>query len=346
MTTSVFKNKTLKFDYPVLQKMFNINSILSLQNEKTLPLLITSNQEVSLSHLISENKKELEAKLRQHGSIVFKDFGVKSILQFEQIAEMLCDKLYIKYGDLPPSNGSKKIYGVTPYPANMTIHFHNEASHTSEFPLKQLFYCVNTASQGGGLRVVDGRAVLEKLPKSIVNEFIKKKLRYRRNFIPYLDVKWQDFFKTTDKSILESICRNDSIDFNWKGDVFCTSRLAPAVIKHPVTKQLVWFNQIQLHHPYMLEKDDYDAFKLRYEETDFPRYVSFGDSTPIPQETLSIISNTLEQESITIQAQVGDIIYNDNLLVAHSRLPYKGTREVRVALGDPINVSDYVLCPK
>jgi len=321
--------------------MDNLNSISLLPSEKTLPLTVKNNQKITLEHVIKENKEEVDSKLREYGAIVFKDFGVNAISQFETVSELLCDNLYTQYGDLPPTSGSKKVYAATPYPPEKTIYFHNEASHTPTFPSKQLFLCVKAARQGGGLCIVDGREVLRKLPKEIVEEFAEKKLMYYRNFIPYVDVKWQDFFGTTDKNELESICKKDSLEFEWKkGDIFSTRRKAPAIIKHPITNELTWFNQIQLHHPGMMDDEIYKVFRRSYEEINFPRYVCFGDGSAIPQETLSTISNVLKQESATIQAKDGDIIYLDNLLVAHCRMPYQGDREVRVALGDPMSETD------
>lgn len=321
--------------------MNNLNSISLLPSGKTLPLTVKSHQNITLEQVVKENREEIDSKLRKYGAIVFKGFGVNAMSQFEQISELLCDILYTQYGDLPPTSDSKKVYGATPYPQEKTIHFHNEASHTPTFPSKQLFLCVKPAPEGGGLCIVDGREVLRKLPKELVEEFAEKGLMYTRNFIPYFDVKWQDFFGTTDKNELESICRKDSLEFEWKkDDVFSTCRKAPAIIKHPITNELTWFNQIQLHHPGMMDDEVYKVFRKSYEEINFPRYVCFGDGSAIPPETLSIISNVLKQESATVQAKEGDIIYLDNLLVAHCRLPYRGDREVRVALGDPMSDAD------
>ena len=321
--------------------MVDLNSISLLTPNQTLPLTVKGNPEINIEQIIKENKEEIGSKLRKYGAIIFKGFGVNATSQFEKVADLLCDNLYTNYGDLPSISGSKKVYGATPYPPGKTIYFHNEGSHTPTFPSKQLFLCVKPAPEGGGLCIVDGRVVLRKLPKELVQEFTQKKLMYYRNFIPFFDVKWQDFFGTADKNELESICKNESLEFKWKkGDVFSTCRKAPAIIKHPLTNEPTWFNQIQLHHPGMMDDEVYKVFRTSYEEIDFPRYVCFGDGSVIPQETLSIISDVLKQQSTTVQAKEGDITYLDNLLVAHCRLPYRGDREVRVALGDPINDTD------
>ncbi len=316
------------------------SSLCSTPTDNTLPLVVNGAQEIDFEKFASDHKDEIELNIKAFGSIVFKNFNIGSVSKFEKCAEQLCASLYTNYGDLPPTPKSEKIYGATPYPPDMTIHFHNEASHTPTIPAKQFFYCVQAAAEGGGLRVVDGRAVLKKLPQDIVQKFSDKKLKYYRNYIPYLDVSWQNFFKVTEKHALESICKKNGIDFKWDGDIFSTCTIAPAIITHPVLKELVWFNQIQLHHPRMLDEENYEALRYSYQETEFPRYVCFGDDSPISEEILSVISEVLEQESVTIQAKNGDIIYNDNLLVAHSRLPYSGAREVRVALGESIASAD------
>jgi hypothetical protein len=323
--------------------MDNLNSIMVAPSDKTLPLILENNGELAVEKIIEGNKERLDSQLRKYGAIVFKGFGVDETSQFIKVAEKLCENLYTQYGDLPSISESKKVYGATPYPPEKIIYFHNEASHTPTFPSKQLFLCVKAAPEGGGLSIVDGRQVLRHLPQEIVDEFSEKGLSYTRNFIPYVDVKWQDFFNTEDKGELEAICKNDGLEFEWKkGGVFSTRRKAPAIIKHPVTKELTWFNQIQLHHPAMVDDAIYKMFRSSYEEESFPRYVCFGDGTPISRDTLSVISNVLKEQSATVMAKDGDIIYLDNLLVAHCRQPYQGERKVRVALGDPTVESELV----
>lgn len=321
--------------------MVDLNSLSILPSDKNLPLTVENNQQATVEEIIKEHKEEIDSKLRDYGAVVFKGFGINAISQFEKTAELLCDKLYTQYGDLPSIPDSKKVYGATPYPPEKIIHFHNEASHTPVFPSKQLFLCVKAAPEGGGLSIVDGRQVLRKLPKELVEEFAEKKLMYVRNFIPYVDVNWKDFFGVDNKAELEAICEKNSLDFEWKkNDIFSTCRRAPAIIKHPLTNELTWFNQIQLHHPGMMDEKIYKVLRRSYEEVDLPRYVCFGDGSPIPQETLDVISDVLKQESATVLAKEGDIIYVDNLLVAHCRLAYRGERKVRVALGDPMFETD------
>ncbi len=41
------------------------------------------------------------------------------------------------------------IYRSTPYPPDRSILFHNEASHTPHWPMRQFFYCVQRSPHGG-----------------------------------------------------------------------------------------------------------------------------------------------------------------------------------------------------
>ena len=151
----------------------------------------------------------------------------------------------------------------------------------------------------------------------------------------------QDFYKIDERAQLEAFLRSRDIEFEWKGEVLQTRIRAPAVARHPKTRELVWFNQIQLHHPRMLEAKVYSGLKgLFGKESEFPRYVCFGDGTPIGSDVVDEISQALTKHAVNIAAKNGDVIFNDNMLVSHSRLPYRGQRKVCVALADPIDSRD------
>jgi hypothetical protein len=290
---------------------------------------------------VRERRAEIDAKLLRHGSLVLKNFHIDSIADFESLARGLSDQLYVGYGDLPVREDNQQLYQATPYAAQHTIYFHNEASHTPRWPLKQFFLCALAAEWGGELAVSDCRAILDTLGPELVNRFIDKRLMYVRNFVPYVDVRWQDFYKISDRAQLEAFLKSRDIEFEWKGEVLQTRIRAPALARHPKTRELVWFNQIQLHHPRMLESKVYSGLQGMFgKESEFPRYVCFGDGTPIGSDIVDEISQSLTKHAVNIAAKNGDVIFNDNMLVSHSRLPYRGPRKVCVALADPIDSRD------
>lgn len=313
-----------------------------LYPEKQFPVVFEAETDnFDFQQWVATNREYIREKVLKHGSVLFKNFGIDSMAKFEALASTISPDLYSGYGDLPQRSNSKKLYNATPYTASLTIHYHNEAAHTTKWPLKQFFYCIKPAEEGGELSVSDGRLVLQHLPEDIIEQFATKRLKYVRNFIPYMDVRWQDFYKTESKAEVEAFCRENDVEFHWDGDVLQTVQYAPAVVYHPDTKERIWFNQVQLHHPCMLAERVYNGLHAMLgTEEKFPRYVCFGDGTPISRETMDLVGKALEAASINILGKSGDVIFNDNMLVAHCRLPYKGDREVCVALGETMREAD------
>src|SRR4029078_2188061 len=88
-----------------------------------------------------------------HGVLLFRGFGVRSAAAFERFCTSGVEDLYGEYGDLPRQGEACKIYSSPPYPADKTILFHNESSHTPSWPAKQFFCCIQKSLTGGGTHV-------------------------------------------------------------------------------------------------------------------------------------------------------------------------------------------------
>src|SRR5262249_55630173 len=134
---------------------------------------------------------------------LFRGFLVDSVQEFEEFASTVCDELFADYGDLPREQLGGKVYGSTPYPSDETILFHNESSHMHQWPMLIWFYCVKAAEQGGESPILDCRRVYQLMDPKLRERFEQKGLLYLRNFTAGLDVRWQDFFGTSEKSHVE-----------------------------------------------------------------------------------------------------------------------------------------------
>ena len=150
------------------------------------------------------------------------------------VAASLCRDLFVEYGDLPQETGGGKVYSSTPYPPDKTILFHNESSHMHQWPVKQFFYCATAAAERGETPIVDCREVYKRLPAEIL-ERLSAGVVYVRHFVGELDVSWQEFFKTEDRSVVESFCLKAGLDFEWTDKGLRTRQYAPAVARHPKT---------------------------------------------------------------------------------------------------------------
>lgn len=301
------------------------------------PLVIRPNtDDVDLEKWISGQRQFVEASLRRHGAILFRGFNVKSVSGFEKCARALSLDLFTGYGDLPPDQGgSDATYESTPYPATQTILFHNEASHMHRWPMKQFFYCVEPAREGGETPTADCREVYRQLDSKIVERFSRKQLMYVRNFTDGLDVSWQEFFKATDKTAVEDYCRKSGIDFEWRGESgLRTRQLRPGVARHPQTGEQVFFNQVQLHHVSCVPPAVREPMLALFGEDGLPRNVYYGDGSAIEDSIMDEIRDVYWRVSVAFVWAAGDILMLDNMLTAHARNPYVGPRRIVVAMAE------------
>jgi len=307
----------------------------SLDGGLTLPLLIEPDGlDIDLADWAGTQREFVNQKLLEHGALLFRGFEVASVDRFEKFAAAVADELFGEYGDLPREEQGGKVYGSTPYPSDERILFHNESSHMHQWPMLIWFYCVIPALQGGESPIIDCRRIYQELEPQLREQFENKGLLYVRNFTAGLDVSWQDFFHTNDRSAVETCCRKAGMDFEWKGNDLRTSQRAPAVVKHPQTGEKVFFNQLQLHHISCLAPGVRESLLAIMREEDLPRNVYYGDGSPISDSVMETIGALYERLSVAFPWRRHDVVMLNNMLVAHSRNPYVGERKIVVALGN------------
>ncbi|KYF97349.1 hypothetical protein BE20_38870 [Sorangium cellulosum] len=301
-----------------------------------LPLVVQpAVDDVNLAAWASQERALVEAQLDRHGAVLFRGFGLRSVPEFEQVAQAVCGELFGEYGDLPREKTGRQVYASTPYPADKAILFHNESSHIPRWPLKQWFFCVQAAPSGGATPIVDCRRVLEALSPELRERFRRLGLLYVRNFTPGFDVSWQDFFHTTDPAVVEERCRSGGMGCAWlPGGRLRISQRGPAVLAHPRTGEQVFFNQVELHHPAYLEAPVRDSLLSMLGEEWLPRNVYYGDGSPIDVETTRAVGEAYERCAVRFPWREGDVLLLDNMLVAHGRDPFSGPRKIVVAMGE------------
>jgi amino acid adenylation domain-containing protein len=309
-----------------------------LTEAHSLPWLYTpAVDDVDLAGWVREHRPLLRRELLQHGALLFRGFSLKTVRDFESVAQALCGELFGEYGDLPREKSGRHVYGSTPYPSDKAILFHNESSHMHRWPQKQFFFCLQAAAEGGQTPIVDGRLMLQGLRPTLRERLRAKQLMYVRNFVPGVDVSWQDFFRTTDKGVVEALCSENGMACQWLDrDGLRTRQVCPAVIEHPDTGEAVFFNQIQLHHVSCLEPAVRESLLSMLGAESLPRNVYYGDGTPIDDEVVEEIGELYERTAARFPWQEGDLVMLDNMLVAHARDPFVGPRKIVVAMGEMV----------
>ena len=317
-------------------------SVRPLSEAPGSPLLLEpSGGSASLPDWIEDNRDLLDACLHRHGALLFRGFHEPTVENFENVARAVCPTLFPEYGDLPREGASDLIYKSTPYPGDRSILFHNESSHLASWPMRQFFSCIVAATTGGRTPIVDCRRVYRMMRPELADEFASRGVRYVRNFIESFDVSWARFYGTDDPAEVERKCTEDGTEFAWKPDgTLRTWRVADAVRRHPRTGEMVFFNQVCLHHISCLDEQMRGALLEMFGEDGMPRNVYWGDGEPIPDEVIAEVRALLDREAVEFRWQEGDVLVLDNMLTAHSRGPFEGPRKIVVALGDMMTATD------
>jgi alpha-ketoglutarate-dependent taurine dioxygenase len=314
-----------------------------LNTDSSLPLVIyPALTGVNLAEWIKLNRDFVEAKLLNHGAILFRHFDLVTMSDFEKVLHAMTDDL-MEYRERssPRSEVGNSIYTSTDYPSTQAIFPHNEHSYSRRFPLHLFFFCVTPAESGGETPLADCRKVLRRLSPSTKERFIEKRWLYVRNFNDGFGLSWQTVFQTEDKAKVEEYCRDFGIHVEWKeGNRLRTRQVRTAVATHPKTEELVWFNHIAFFHISTLEASTRDALLAGFKEEDLPDNTYYGDGSEIEPHILDEIRDAYRRELVFFTWEQGDLLMIDNMLTAHSRAPYTGTRKILVAMSTPYSRTD------
>ena len=319
---------------PIRESQMGPDSLLPLMMEPAA-------DQVDLADWARNNRDYIANKLHLHGGILFRGFNLKTPQDFERVAGAIYKEIYSEYGDLPREGVGGKIYTSTPYPEDKCILFHNESSHMNRWPTCISFFCVIAAQEGGCSPIVDCRKVYQQLDLVVRDKFERLGLMYVRNFSDGLDVSWQHFFQTDDRSVVEETCSNQGFVPEWVGkDNLRVKQRCRAVLRHPVTGELSFFNQVQLHHVHCLDPAVRESVLSIFRREDLPRHVYYGDGSAIEDSVMDHVGETYEKNAVRFKWREGDIVSLDNMLTAHARDSFAGPRKIVVALGDLIDGSE------
>ena len=309
-----------------------------LAGDGPLPLRIEATTDgVDLAAWAADRVAELNGRLREHGGLLFRGFGVRTPAELERLIRALCGELLeYTYKSTPRTQVQGEIYTSTEYPADQSIPPHNEMSYSRSWPQKIFFCCATAAPSGGETPVADSRGVLRRIPAEVREKFARLGVCYVRNYGEGIDLPWQDVFRTTDRAEVEAFAHRAGLELEWRGDGGLRSRqLCQATAAHPVTGEEVWFNQAHLFHSSSLPPALRESLLAAVSEEDLPRNALYGDGSPIEPAALAAIRAAYEQELVSFPWAEGDVLMLDNMLVAHGRRPYAGPRKILVGMAEP-----------
>src|SRR5215204_3001941 len=83
-----------------------------------------------------------------------------------------------------------------------------------------------------------------------------------------------------------------------------------------------------------LKEEVRESLLKLFGEEGLPRNVYYGDGGQIEDEVMGEVLRVYEEEAVSFQWEVGDVLLLDNMLAAHGRRAYAGDRRVVVAMGE------------
>jgi alpha-ketoglutarate-dependent taurine dioxygenase len=312
--------------------------LLPQSQDGTFPLLIRpASAATDLGSWMRDNKQEFEKDLVKHGGILFRGFHIETPADFHALMQCFdTAPLPYMFRSSPREEldkSLKNIYLSTTYPRNRIIRMHNESSYSRVWGKKIVFCCIKCAEQGGETPIADSRRVLRDINPELVNKFRSKGVKYRRNLLTEIGMPWQEVFQTTDINEVKAICERNRIDYRWISEEnLIIEWVKPAIYRHPVSKEEVWFN-----HSYFFNKfSQYEDLGLDPAERIPNEYLVsdtfFGDGTGIDYQEYLEIKNAFQKNMVTFPYKNGDVLFLDNMLASHGRTTYKGDRIIATAI--------------
>ncbi len=302
-----------------------------------LPLVIEpAGGDLDLVSWTESHRDRISRLLLGHGALLFRGFHLDGAAELERCVRALSgDALDYTFRSTPRREVGGKIYTSTEYPQDQAIPMHNEMSYTRTWPRKIWFYARAVAEAGGETPLADSRQVFAAIPPAVRERFMRFGVMYVRNYGGGIDLPWQEVFQTDDRSAAAAYCREHGIELEWRGaDELRTRQVCQATAIHPETGEDLWFNQAHLFHVSGLDPELARMLLGERGEGGLPRNAYYGDGAPIDDEALRAVRAAYERRQVTFPWRQGDVLLLDNMLVAHGRRPYSGSRSVVVGMAE------------
>lgn len=306
-----------------------------------LPLVIEAGAATSdLAVWADEQRTELRSLLSIHGAILFTGFRVDTPTAFGEAFSVMAGKP-LDYVEQSSARRELQdgIYTSTEYPQQREIFLHSEQSYNLTFPGLIAFCCLETATAGGQTPLADARRVLRRIAPHIKDRFLGDGYLYVRNFGGPLRMPWRQAFRVEHASQLAQYCAANDISIEWPdkpGEQLVRTRQRRSVIaRHPISGELVWFNHLTFFHRSTLDADLRELLLQVCGADALPHGTYHADGSEIDDDLVAELRAAYVHEERVFEWRAGDVLLLDNLLVAHGRKSFEGSRRVIVAMAQP-----------
>jgi alpha-ketoglutarate-dependent taurine dioxygenase len=291
----------------------------------------------------AEHRQAVRAAVAEHGSLLVRGLGLRDETEVAAVfGQLATDLMTEKEAFAPREARAGGLYSSTTWPANQPMCMHHELSYALESPGLMLFACLTPPAAGGATGVADAAAVLDALPADLVDRFEREGWLLTRSYNDEIGASYAEAFGTEDRAAVEAYCRANAIEFEWQGDGgLRTRQRRRAVVRHPVTGQRCWFNQVAFLNEWTLAPEIREYLVDVYGPDGLPFNTRVGNGDPVTEDVVALLNQVYEAQTAREPWQAGDLMLVDNVRTAHSREAYEGAREVLVGMADPVRVADW-----
>ena len=289
----------------------------------------------------AEHRDALRAVVTEHGSVLVRGLRLRDAAETEAVFRRLGSLMSEKEAFAPRHRYSDGVYSSSKWPPNQPMCMHHELSYTLDFPGLMLFACLVAPVDAGATPVADSPTVLRQLPAELVERFERAGWLLVRNYNDEIGASVAEAFGTDDRRAVESYCRANAIKFEWRPDGgLRTWQRRSAVVRHPLTGQRCWFNQIAFLSEWTIDPEVREYLVDEYGEDGLPFNTRFGNGYALDADVVQLINEVYEASTAREPWQAGDLMLVDNVRTAHGRERFEGPREVLVAMSDAVHLAD------
>lgn len=317
-------------------------SLLDVDRQPGKPPMLRAEAPGDAPSWAAEYRDVLRAVVAEHGSVLVRGLGLRDAAEISAVFARLATGLMTeKEAFAPRRTYADGVYSSSKWPSNQPMCMHHELSYTLEFPGLMLFACLRAPTDGGATAVADSPTVLDALPAELIERFEREGWLLIRNYNDEIGASVAEAFGTEDRGAVESYCRANAIEFQWQADGgLRTRQRRSAVVRHPVTGQCCWFNQIAFLSEWTIDPEVREFLVDAYGADGLPFTTRFGNGDPIGEDIVRLLNRVYEINTVREPWQAGDLMLVDNVRTAHSREPFEGPREVLVAMADGVRLAD------
>ncbi|XP_022144439.1 clavaminate synthase-like protein At3g21360 [Momordica charantia] len=317
----------MEIQIPHQKHYHGTNFPLVLSPTSALPASISS-----FSRAIKNQKPLIDSLLLKSGAVLFRGFPVEVASDFNDVVEAFgFEEFPYVGGAAPRTRVVGRVFTANESPPDQKIPFHHELAQVPEFPAKLFFFCEVEPGNGGETPIVLSHVVYERMRErypEFVQRLEEQGLIYTRVLGEGDDPSspigrgWKSTFLTDDKGIAEERAAKLGMKLEWLEDgVKTVMGPIPAIKYDEVRGRKIWFNSMVA------------AYTGWEDVRNNPvNAVTFGDGTALPADIIYGCLRILEEESVAIPWQKGDILLIDNWAVLHSRRPFLPPRRILASL--------------